>query len=367
MTACAPDCWHSSSSPTTAVVVVPAVVAPDVVAGATAKAGGGCGKAATPGVTTEQLTVDGRPRDYLLSIPDSYDPSTRAPLIFNFHGLGSNKEQQALYSGMNQKAGAAGYVVITPDGTGTDLRHWAFPPLAGSATDVAFVKALLATTTRALCIDPKRVYATGMSNGAIFSTALACALPGRFAAIAPVAGVNGTKVCGRGTPPTSVLAFHGTADPIVPYAGGRYFAGANPLDETPSRAGAARAQPVDDAVAAWAAFDGCGTPRDHRGGRGHRARRVPGLPGRRDRRALPGGRRRPHVAGFVPDQPGTTGRDDLGDRRHRPDARLLRRPPPHGLSARARPAQPSFKPRSGSRREAGVFRTVQHEAEACGC
>ena len=172
----------------TAVVAVPAVVAPSVVAGAATRAGGGCGKAATPGVTTEQLTVDGATRDYLLSIPDSYDPSTRAPLILNFHGLGSNKEQQALYSGMNQKAGAEGYVVITPDGTGTDLRHWAFPPLPGSATDVDFVKAMLATTTRTLCIDPKRVYATGMSNGAIFSTALACALPGRFAAIAPVAG-----------------------------------------------------------------------------------------------------------------------------------------------------------------------------------
>ncbi len=244
----------------TAAVAVPAVVVPSVVAGAATRTGGGCGKGATSGVTTEQLTVDGTTRDYLLSIPDSYDPSTRAPLIFNFHGLGSNKEQQALYTGMNQKAGADGYVVITPDGTGADLRHWTFPPLPGSAVDVAYVKALLATTARSLCIDPKRVYATGMSNGAIFSTALACALPGRFAAIAPVAGVNATKVCSSGSPRTSVLAFHGTADPIVPYAGGRYFAGANPLDDTPPRAGAARAQPVDDAVAGWAAFDGCGTP-----------------------------------------------------------------------------------------------------------
>ena len=200
-------------------------------------------------------------RDYLLAIPDSYDPSTRSPLILNFHGLGSNKEQQDLYTGMNRRAGAAGYVVVTPDGTGTDLRHWAFPPLPGAATDVAFVKALLARTARALCIDPKRVYATGMSNGAIFATRLACALPGRFAAIAPVAGVNATKVCGRGTPPTSVLAFHGTADPIVPYAGGRVLRGHQSARRhaNPSAVRSA-AQPVDDAVASWAAFDGCGTP-----------------------------------------------------------------------------------------------------------
>ena len=100
-----------------------------------------------------------------------------------------------------------------------------------------------------------------MSNGAIFATALVCELPGRLAAIAPVAGVNSTKVCSSGTPPTSLLAFHGTADPIVPYAGGRYFAGVHPLDDEPARSGTARrAQPVDDAVASWAAFDGCGTP-----------------------------------------------------------------------------------------------------------
>jgi polyhydroxybutyrate depolymerase len=232
------------------------------------KAGSGCHRAATPGLATRTLTVDGAEREYLLSIPASYDPATRAPLVLDFHGLGSDKEEQALYSGMTRKAGAAGYIVITPDGTGT-IRHWSLPPLPGGVADVDFVKQVLATTSRTLCIDTRRVYATGISNGAIFSTALACALPGRLAAIAPVAGVNGTKVCAAGTPRTSVLAFHGTVDPIVPYSGGRYFAGANAAD-LPEPAGGTgalgelfdglRAQPVDGAVASWAAFDGCGKP-----------------------------------------------------------------------------------------------------------
>ena len=228
----------------------------------------GCHRAATPGLATRTLTVDGDERDYLLSIPASYDPAKRTPLIFDFHGLGSDKEEQALYSGLSRKAGAAGYIVITPDGTGA-IRHWSLPPLPGGVADVDFVKQMLATTSRTLCIDAKRVYATGISNGAIFSTALACALPGRLAAIAPVAGVNGTKVCAAGTPRTSVLAFHGTADPIVPYAGGRYFAGANTADPHEPAGGTSalgelfgglRAQPVDRAVANWAAFDGCGKP-----------------------------------------------------------------------------------------------------------
>jgi polyhydroxybutyrate depolymerase len=253
-----------------AVTAVACLVAPvGGTAGAATKSGAGCRKDATPGVTTQHLSVAGADRQYLLSIPESYDASKRAPLILNFHGLGSNKEEQAIYSGMNQKAGAQGYVVITPDGSGGDLKRWAFPPLPGAGADVDFVKALLAATARTLCIDTKRVYATGMSNGAIFSTALACALPGRFAAVAPVAGVNGTKVCTAGTRRTPVLAFHGTADPIVPYSGGRYFAGAHPTDAvdptttTTARGRASdplRAQPVDEAVANWAAFDGCGTP-----------------------------------------------------------------------------------------------------------
>jgi polyhydroxybutyrate depolymerase len=232
------------------------------------RSGSGCNEPATPGVTTQTLAVDGTERDYLLSIPPAYDPAQRAPLVLNFHGLGSNKEQQALYSGMNQKAGAEGYLVITPDGTGETLKRWSFPPLPGATADVDFVKQILKTTSRTLCIDAARIYATGISNGAIFSTMLACALPGRLAAIAPVAGVNGIEACTAGTPPTSVLAFHGTADPIVPYAGGRYFAGTNPTDpEEPATtttvrgrtAGALRAQPVDGAVENWAAFDGCAT------------------------------------------------------------------------------------------------------------
>ena len=113
------------------------------------------------------------------------------------------------------------------------------------------------------------MYATGISDGAIFSTKLACALPGRLAAIAPVAGVNGAKVCGAGTPRTSVLVFHGTADPIVPYEGGRYFAGANgltcrsrlegPAGSASSSAGCAHNRSTPR-WRIWAAFDGCGEP-----------------------------------------------------------------------------------------------------------
>ena len=211
----------------------------------------GCGAAATPGVTVQHLTVDGVDRQYRLSIPSSYRPSTPAPLVFDFHGLGSNMDEQAMYTGLESAAGARGHVVITPQGRGDLLAHWSIPPLRDTKDDVDFVRAMLATTQGSLCIDADRVFSTGMSNGAMFSAVLACRLRGQLAAIAPVAGVNGARTCSRGTPPVSLLAFHGTEDQVVPYEGGALLSGALPvLSEVEAR-------PVDAVVARWAATGGC--------------------------------------------------------------------------------------------------------------
>jgi len=235
--------------------VVSVMAAVPTSAGAAKTRSSGCGRKAVSGATTRHVTVGGTEREYLLAIPDGYDPSKPAPLLFDFHGLGSNMQQQALYSDLDAQAGARGYVVITPNGQGDVLRRWSLRSPPSTNPDVAFVQAMLTATNRALCIDRDRVFSTGISNGAMFSTLLACALPGRLAAIAPVAGVNATEACGAGTPRVSVLAFHGTADQVVPYAGGAYFGAA----EGPAL-GVPAAKPVDDAVAAWAVFDGCGTP-----------------------------------------------------------------------------------------------------------
>jgi polyhydroxybutyrate depolymerase len=225
---------------------------------------GTAGRAAAPaGTTNQSVTVDGEIRTYRLTVPKGYRAATPAPLLFDFHGLGSDAQQQAFYSGLETRGAAAGYIVIVPDGSGGAAKRWVPPPLPGTDTD--FVQALLTTTEQQLCVDARRVFATGMSSGAVFSTALPCAFPGTFAAIAPVAGVNGHAVCTTG-PPVAVAAFHGTADGIVPYAGGRYFSGVR-TDLLPeairarvAELSAFSARPVTTAVGEWAAFDGCATP-----------------------------------------------------------------------------------------------------------
>ncbi len=209
-----------------ALVAATVTVLPGRGADAAPRGSKGCGRPASPGVTTRHVTVDGTDREYLLAVPEGYSDAEPAPLLFDFHGLGSDMQEQAGYTQLAEQGGARRYVVITPNGQGDVLRRWSLVASANANPDVAFVQAMLRATGATLCIDPKRLFSTGISNGAMFSTVLACALPGRFAAIAPVSGINATKACDAGAPRVSVLAFHGTADPIVPYQGGDYFAGA---------------------------------------------------------------------------------------------------------------------------------------------
>lgn len=70
--------------------------------------------------------------------------------------------------------------------------------------------------TRTYCVDQRRIYASGFSAGAAFAILYSCARQGRVAAIA-TAAVEYQLGCRS---PMPVLAFHGTADPSVPYRNG---------------------------------------------------------------------------------------------------------------------------------------------------
>ncbi len=155
-------------------------------------------------------------------VPASYDPNLGVPVVLDFHGYSSSGTQQAQYSGMNAKSDGAGFVAVHADGTGA-LRSWNAGACCGTAAsdkidDVAFVSSLLDELTKKLCVDDKRVFATGLSNGGFLSHRLACELSGRIAAIAPVAGVMGVSTCNP-TRAVPVMHFHGTSDPLVPYNG----------------------------------------------------------------------------------------------------------------------------------------------------
>ncbi|GAB4450501.1 MAG: hypothetical protein OHK0041_12520 [Anaerolineales bacterium] len=173
------------------------------------------------------LLHNGIERTYLLHIPPSYDESKPALLVIALHGGGGNAESQRRVSGFDQLADAQGFIVVYPNGTGRfndTLLTWNGGTCCGYAAenqidDVGFIRALIAELESKFNIDPRRIYATGMSNGAIMSYRLACDAADLFAAIAPVSGTQNLEEC-QPSEAVSVIHFHGTADEHLPYDGG---------------------------------------------------------------------------------------------------------------------------------------------------
>jgi polyhydroxybutyrate depolymerase len=193
----------------------------------------------TPGVHTGiTVDVDGVSRSYDLFVPTRYDPTADAPLVVNFHGLFGSPSQQAEFSQFDGAAEDHGMLVAYPEGIGASFNAGVCcgQASANGVDDVGFARALVADVSAKMCVDPRRVYATGMSNGGHMAHRLACEAADLFAAAASVTGV--LSLAGACTParPISMVQFHGTADLIVAYDG---------------------IPPVPEMMAAWAARNGC--------------------------------------------------------------------------------------------------------------
>jgi polyhydroxybutyrate depolymerase len=180
----------------------------------------GCGTSNIGATVLERREVEaidpdtGEARWFLLSTPGAHDGATPLPLVVDFHGLSEGATIHAAHSDLSPFAEAEGFVVAFPNGTGTPVR-W---NLQAPEDDLAYVDALLDQLESDLCVDTARVYATGLSNGGGMTSLVGCARADRFAAIAPVAGLNPPVECNGVTTP--VVAFHGTLDPILFYNGG---------------------------------------------------------------------------------------------------------------------------------------------------
>ena len=159
--------------------------------------------------TKFRFMIGGRERDGLMHVPASYDGTKPYSLVYALHG---GNQDAAFFSGMgfNRLADRLDFIVVYPNGIG---RRW------DSGNDVALFTGLTKALGEKYAIDPRRVYATGHSAGAIEVYELASLAPGLFAAIAPVAGtVLGGSLTGDETP-TSLLAIHAKDDPEVPFEG----------------------------------------------------------------------------------------------------------------------------------------------------
>ena len=207
------------------------------------------------GEVTHKLTHDSRERSYILYVPASVNWSQSVPLVFVFHGGTGNAESAIRMSGFNEVADRNGFIVVYPNGTGRlsddKLLTWNGGDCCGYAQqknvdDVGFVRAIVTDLQSLADIDAKRIYATGMSNGAILSHRLACEAADVFAAVAPVAGTLNFSQCNP-SQSISVIEFHGTGDQHVPYEGGF---GTESLVNVDFAS-------VQDSVGFWTSFNKC--------------------------------------------------------------------------------------------------------------
>lgn len=231
-----------------------------------------CAPVSLPGTGAEvarTISSGGNEYQYLVYVPGELDGP--APLVLNFHGLGGDGPSQATYTGYRELAEREGFVVIHPSGLLIDgsqgLRSWELAQEAGlnaqldaQRDDLQFVRDLLDEVTTQFCVDPERVYSTGMSNGGGFSSRLACELADRIAAAFAVTLVTHPESC-EPSRPLAFAAVHGTADDIVPF----YGTGESPvaaLARTPEEREAFQeffSQVMPDELAEFAADFNCQT------------------------------------------------------------------------------------------------------------
>jgi polyhydroxybutyrate depolymerase len=151
-----------------------------------------------------------------------------------------------VYGNFKPLADEHDFVIVAPDGQGTADRHFNLTGEAGKQNDLQMVIALLDHVEATFCVDTNRVYSTGMSDGGAMTSVLACVASNRFAAFGAVAVILFVPACNAQKRPIAITAFSGTADPVVPFNGGKVKC-----------CGGAQLGAAPTAMADWAAHDGC--------------------------------------------------------------------------------------------------------------
>ncbi len=201
----------------------------------------------TPGDHSRSVESGGKSRPYLLHVPPSYDPEKPFPVVLALHPFATNGPAMAMISGLSGTADREGFLVAYPNGTGRGaMLRWNVGLVGGDdVDDVGYLGKVLDDVAGAANVDPRRVFATGFSNGGMMCYRLASEMSDRIAAIAPVAGTMvGPEI--RAKRPVPVLHFHGTKDGFVSFGGTLW-----------RRPGSSRLRGVEETVKLWAKHDGC--------------------------------------------------------------------------------------------------------------
>jgi len=186
---------------------------------------------------------------YTVVVPPTIVPGRKAPLALIWHALMSSPEETRGLTDIDARTAAAGVVTVhprSPDASWDAGSCCTTVVLGRRRDETVFARELLAELDRKLCVDPKRIYTSGFSNGGMISQLLACKMSEVFAAAAPL-GSNLTIPPAECQPsrPVPMLMINGTVDPLVGYS-------------TPSLSGGLS---VTESFRTWAEKDRCaGSP-----------------------------------------------------------------------------------------------------------
>ena len=185
----------------------------------------------TPALERRAVLIGGVERAYLLC-------GTMAPagIVLSLHGSRSTAARQAAFSGMSSLQ-ANGMVVVFPQAALPAGRGYAWE----HGTDLGYLAAVLEDVRARLGSPGAPVFLSGMSGGARMACHYAAARADEVAAVAAVAGLRTPD--SAPARPVPVVAFHGRADRINPYLGGR---------------GDRWRESVPEAAEAWAIANGAG-------------------------------------------------------------------------------------------------------------
>jgi len=200
-----------------------------------------------------EMDVDGYKRSFILNLPPKYFQSGKLPLVIALHGGGGSAGQCERDYNLTEKADAANFIIVYPEGIPNDgplgLRTWNAGTCCGDAfnkqvDDVHFISVLIDSLILAYHVDSHRIYVTGMSNGAMLAYRLACEISDKITAIAAVSGtMNLQRPCDP-SQSVPVMHIHSILDKKVKLNGGKgtfgyYFTS------------------VDSTLKAWVKLDSC--------------------------------------------------------------------------------------------------------------
>lgn len=219
-----------------------------------------------PGTYVFQIQSDSLDREYIVYVPELYEPENPTAIVLMLHGGGGTAKGVMNETGWDRMAEQAGFIAVFPEGSRPDPdspagflnnpRTWNdgsgrqnVGAVQRNVDDIGFINALLDDMSDRFNVDEKRVFAAGFSNGAGMVFRIGRELSNRLTALACVASSDwqDEPVVEE---PVSLIYMTGTADPLNPIEGGEIFIGGTSYGIKP---------PVWESVRKWVQMLGCPT------------------------------------------------------------------------------------------------------------